>query len=69
MESKKRAQIYNDNYHRTHCDRIQIQPQKTEQIPARIQKAIDRGIAPSRQAYIIQAIRAALDRDGITLDD
>lgn len=67
MVSKKAA--YDMQYQTEHCDRIEIRPQKAEQLPARIQKAIDRGIAPSRQAYIIQAIRAALDRDGIALDD
>ena len=46
-------------------DRIQILPRKTEHIPERIQLAIDCGKAASRQAYIINAIREALKRDGI----
>ena len=45
-------------------DRIEIQPRKELNIPARIQAAIDAGCADSRQEYIIDAISAALDRDG-----
>ena len=46
-------------------DRIQILPRKEEFIPARIQAAIDAGKAGSRQAYILEAIREKLERDGI----
>ena len=46
-------------------DRIEIKPRKELNIPARIQAAIDAGCADSRQEYIIDAISAALDRDGI----
>ena len=46
-------------------DRIQILPRKSEHIPERIQLAVDAGKAASRQAYILNSIREALDRDGI----
>jgi len=52
-------------WQKENVDRIQILPRKDEHIPDRIQLAIDAGFAPSRQAYILAAIRAALERDGI----
>lgn len=45
-------------------DRIEIKPRKDLRIPDRIQHAIDAGRAASRQDYIINAVLAALERDG-----
>ena len=51
-------------------ERIQILPRKSEHISERIQMAIDQGRAKSRQAYILDAIKKALEADGIpTLED
>ena len=50
-------------------ERIQILPRKSEHISERIQLAIEQGKAKSRQAYILDAIKKALEADGIpTLD-
>ena len=45
-------------------DRIVIQPRKDVRLPGRIQQAIEAGRAASRQDYIINAVLAALERDG-----
>lgn len=51
-------------------ERIQILPRKSEHISERIQLAIEQGKAKSRQAYILDAIKKALDADGIpSLED
>lgn len=51
-------------------ERIQILPRKSEHISERIQLAIEQGKAKSRQAYILDAIKKALEADGIpTLED
>ena len=46
-------------------DRIQILPRKSDQLPQRIQQAVDAGLSKSRQSYIIEAVKARLDADGI----
>ena len=46
-------------------DRIQILPRKSDQLPQRIQQAVDAGLSKSRQSYIIEAVKARLDSDGI----
>ncbi len=51
-------------------ERIQILPRKSEHISERIQLAIEQGKAKSRQAYILDAIKKALEADGIpTIED
>lgn len=46
-------------------DLIRIRVRKEEHLLDRLQMAIDSGKGKSRQAYIIDAILAALERDGI----
>lgn len=50
-------------------DLIRIHTRKADQIPQRIQQAVDAGKARSRQAYIIEAIQQRLDADGIPAAD
>ena len=51
-------------------ERIQTLPRKSEHISERIQLAIEQGKAKSRQAYILDAIKKALEADGIpTIED
>ena len=50
-------------------ERIVIKPNKKEHISERIQIAVDKGLAKSRQAYILAAVRRALEEDGITPED
>ena len=45
--------------------RINLEFRKDSGILERIQVAVDAGKAKSRQSYIIAAVCAALDRDGI----
>lgn len=54
-----------DAWQAQHVERIVIKPNKDEHLTERIQKAIDKGCAKSRQAYILNAIRKALAEDGI----
>lgn len=48
-------------------DRIQILPRKDLRMPERLQMAVDKTGANSRQAYIIDAINRKLDADGIPI--
>jgi len=48
-----------------HLERIVIKPNKKEHLYDRVQMAVDNGLARSRQAYILAAIRKALEEDGI----
>ena len=54
-----------DAWQAEHVDRIIIKPRKEEHFSERIQLAIDRGFGKSRQGYIIEAVRRALEADGI----
>ena len=64
MPSKQNTKAI-DAWNREHTDMIRIRPRKEEHMPDRIQIAIDRGLAKSRQAYILSAVRKALESDGI----
>lgn len=57
-----------DAWQSENVERIVIKPRKSDQITERIQIAIDRGIAKSRQAYILDAVKKALDADGIPVN-
>lgn len=46
-------------------DQIRVRARKHEHLIERVQMAVDGGFGKSRQAYILDAIRAALERDGI----
>ena len=50
-------------------DLIRIHTRKADQIPQRIQQAVDAGMSKSRQSYIIEAVKARLDADGIPAAD
>ena len=50
-------------------DRIVFETRKEKQFPARIAQAVEAGKAKSRQAYIISAVDAALERDGYPAPD
>ena len=54
-----------DKWKADNTERIQILPRKSEHISERIQIAIEQGKAKSRQAYIIEAVKKALEADGI----
>jgi len=56
-----------DAWQAENVERIVIKPNKCERFSERIQIAIDRGIAKSRQAYILDAVRKALEEDGIPM--
>ena len=45
--------------------RINLELRNDSGLVQRIQEAVTQGKAKSRQAYIIEAVRAALERDGI----
>lgn len=57
-----------DAWQSENVERIVIKPRKADQISERIQIAIDRGIAKSRQAYILDAVKKALDADDIPVN-
>lgn len=64
MPSKQNTQAI-DAWNRENTDLIRVRARKEEHMNERIQIAIDRGITKSRQAYILDAVRKALDADGI----
>ena len=66
MASKQNLKAI-DAWQAENVERIVIKPNKKEHISDRIQIAIDRGIAKSRQAYILDAIRKALEADDIPM--
>lgn len=68
MPSKQNTQAI-DAWNRENTDLIRIRARKEERLNERIQIAIDRGITKSRQAYILDAVRKALEEDGIPMID
>ena len=56
-----------DAWQSENVERIVIKPRKADHISERIQIAMGRGIAKSRQAYILDAVKRALDADGIPI--
>lgn len=64
MPRKQNIKAIND-WQQEHLERIVIKPNKKEHISDRIQLAIDMGIAKSRQGYILDAVRKALEKDNI----
>jgi len=66
MPSKQNTQAI-DAWNRENTDLIRIRARKEEHLNERIQIAIDRGITKSRQAYILDAVRKALEEDGIPM--
>ena len=54
-----------DAWQSENIERIVIKPRKADHLSERIQIAVDRGITKSRQAYILDAVKRALDADGI----
>lgn len=64
MASKQNLKAI-DAWQAENIERIVIKPNKREHISDRIQLAVDRGITKSRQAYILDAIKKALEADGI----
>ena len=66
MASKQNLKAI-DAWQAENVERIVIKPNKKEHISDRIQIAIDRGIAKSRQAYILDAVRKALEADDIPM--
>lgn len=64
MPKKQNTKVI-DAWNRENTDLIRIRARKEEHLNERIQLAIDRGITKSRQAYILDAVRKALEKDGI----
>lgn len=54
-----------EEWKRNNVTRIHLELRNDSGIPERIQQAVDAGLARSRQAYIIDAVKERLDRDGI----
>ena len=52
-------------WNRENTDLIRIRARKTERLNERIKMAIDKGCGKRRQAYILNAVRKALEADGI----
>ena len=68
-KNKSKAKEYVEKWQAENVERIVIKPNKKEHISERIQIAVDKGLAKSRQAYILAAVKRALEEDGITLED
>lgn len=55
-------------YQKANNEQILIKPRKEDRISERIQILIDEKKVASKQAYIIQAIKNQLERDGLPID-
>ena len=55
-------------YQKANNEQILIKPRKEDRISERIQELIKQGKTPSKQAYIIQAVKNQLDADGVPID-
>ncbi len=64
MPSKQNIRAI-DAWQAKNVERIVIKPNRRDHISDRIQIAIDRGLAKSHQGYILDAVRRALEADGI----
>lgn len=64
MPSKQNTQRI-DAWQAEKIDRMTIKPRKELRLPERIQNAVEKGCASSRQEYIVKAVLEALERDGI----
>ena len=64
MPPNKQNLEYITKWKLENTDRIVIQPRKDLNLPDRIRQAVVTGRAASRQDYIINAVLAALERDG-----
>ena len=64
MASKQNTKAI-DAWNRENTDLIRIRTRKEEHLNERIQMAIERGFGKSRQSYILEAVRRALEADGI----
>ena len=54
-----------EEWNRENTDLIRIRTRKNEHLIERIQMAIEKGCGKSRQGYILEAVRRALEADGI----
>ena len=52
-----------------HVEHMDIRPRRELQLGRRIARAIDAGLATSRQDYIIGAVCQRLERDGIRITE
>ena len=55
-------------YQKANNEQILIKPRKEDRISERIQILIDEKKVSSKQAYIIQAVKNQLERDGLPID-
>jgi len=55
-------------YQKANNEQILIKPRKEDRVSERIQVLIRQGRTPSKQAYIIQAVKNQLDADGVPVD-
>ena len=55
-------------YQKANNEQILIKPRKEDRISERIQVLIDQGKTTSKQAYIINAVKQFLEKDGIPVD-
>ena len=61
----KQSSKYIDKWQKENIDRIVIKPNKRDHVVDRIQMALDKGLAKSRQSYILNAVFKQLEADGI----
>lgn len=63
MEKKKQNVKRIDEWQAQNVERLVIKPRLEDNISTRIDALIEKGIAKSRQSYIIDAIKAQLQKD------
>jgi len=64
MPSKQNTKAI-DRWNRENTDLIRIRVRKEERLVERLQMAVEKGCGKSRQGYILEAVRKALEADGI----
>lgn len=55
-------------YQKANNEQILIKPRREDRISERIQVLVERGETPSKQAYIIRAVKNQLEADGVPVD-
>lgn len=63
--SKKQNTKVIDEWKKEHTDLVRLRPRKEERIIERVQMAVEKGCGKSRQAHMLEAIKKALENDGI----
>lgn len=63
-EQKRKKMDYDAKWVKNNLEQILIKPNKADKITERVNTAVSNGLASCKQAYIIDAIKDKLSKDG-----